>query len=269
MRERVALYRVALDAAQERLQSRIKEIRRVFPHSGEIGGQIENVFKSELRYLIPEKIGITSGFVADMQGNISRQLDIIFYDLRNTPTIFSAEGVQILPVECTYAAGEVKTDLTTAKLADCFDKCISYKQLRREAFFPVKYTGAVTIKQTCNLYGEDDEHWPSLFFVLAMQGLSYEKLCHEATREIEERSLSARASVDCICCLNGAMMINAVVRNGVADPGISFTRRPGQSWAGYLATSPWALFIRLLLPPLVQAPEAKVDLNRYPDGDPF
>ena len=128
-------YRRALSVAQNKINAAIAPIRSLIPHSGEIGTLVEKQFQSQLAEVLPEKIGVSNGFVMDSKGKISKQMDIILYDKLNTPRIFESEGAQIFPVETTFACGEIKTSLDSEKFVDSFEKCLSYKNLCRKAYF--------------------------------------------------------------------------------------------------------------------------------------
>ncbi len=89
------------------------------------GNLVERVFRNQLLEVLPEKVGVSNGFVVDSQGSVSRQMDIILYDRPNTPRIFTSDGAQMFPVEATYACGEIKTDMNSTQLDDAFEKCLS------------------------------------------------------------------------------------------------------------------------------------------------
>src|SRR5438128_86019 len=56
-------------------------------HTGEFGIYREDLVKKWLRLVVPEKFGISSGFVISAMGSISTQCDIIIYDRTVTPMI--------------------------------------------------------------------------------------------------------------------------------------------------------------------------------------
>lgn len=263
------MYKDAFDAEQKVMVAEIEKFRRLVKHAAEKGGLIEGVFRDALRRIIPEKIGVTSGFVVDAKDNISRQLDIILYDRMNTPRILYDGELSILPVECTYAAGEIKTNLQGSELSDCFEKCASYKLLQRSSYFEEKHASDIKTTRFYNLYGQNDLHWPSIFFVLSVDGMTAENLAIKAHEEVRNRGLDGRSRIDTIACMHGPVMFNGVVKDGLAEAGLSFTMRPGQSWCSYRAQSPWALFAYLLVPILTQAPSENVNLTLYPSGDAF
>ena len=142
-------YRRSLSSAQKKLDTMIPAIQDLIPHSGEKGALVEHQFRSNLTEILPEKIGVSHGFVIDSNNEVSKQMDIILYDKLNTPRIFSSDDAQIFPVEATYACGEIKTTLNSEALEDSFEKCLSYKRLCRKAY--IQKTAPITT--TYNLFG--------------------------------------------------------------------------------------------------------------------
>lgn len=165
-------YRRALSSAQNKLTAAIDQIRLSIPHSAEIGTLIEQQFRSQLEEILPEKIGVSHGFVVDSSGGVSKQMDIILYDRLNTPRIFASDGAQMFPVEATYACGEIKTKLNSKELTDSFEKCLSYKSLCRKAY--IKRISPITT--THNLFGCEYDHWQSIFFCLAVESINANRL---------------------------------------------------------------------------------------------
>jgi hypothetical protein len=83
---------------------------------------------------MPAGIGVGSGIVVDSYGGVSRQRDIIIYEkICPVFTHNDAAEASYFPVEGVIAAGEVKSPLGKAELADAFAKSESVKKLRRHA----------------------------------------------------------------------------------------------------------------------------------------
>ena len=55
------------------------EEKEMVYHPGEFGTYREEIVKSLLKSILPQKFGISSGFVITKNGNISTQCDIIIY----------------------------------------------------------------------------------------------------------------------------------------------------------------------------------------------
>lgn len=270
--DNIRLYRTALDGIHDRMQRSVELSRQVLDHAGEKGASIERIVRLGLRDILPEKIGVTHGFVVDSSGGRSKQMDIILYDRLNAPRFFPLPGVQVLPVETTYACGEVKTQLDGAALQDCLEKCISYKELERTA-----YVGARSpISTEFVLFGDKHEHWQSIFVCIAVSATDIDNLIRQYKELVQERSLRHDKGIDTLVSLetgskrNLMLNVQGPVRDGIPS-GRSIDLLPSTKSRpmSYRAKAPWALFSHLLLRYMAGAPVEPVDLLKYSGPDPF
>lgn len=288
-------YRHSLNSQQEVLIESISGARAVISHPGEKGMEIEEKIREALLRVLPEKIGVSHGFVIDSNDEISKQMDIVLYDKMNTPKIYNGDHVQIFPVESTYACGEIKTTLDSGKLKDVFEKCLSYKNLHRKAYFPRKGV----IKNTVELFGEKSEHWKSIFFCITYESADLVELCRECSLIIDHKGLSLDKQVDTIVALNNPADhhnsadeededTKIVTLNNPADPcnimcnakidpesgelaydSVNFLPYPESFLCISRAEHSWALFIALLLRYMVQAPPQIINMLEYNRSGPF
>ena len=269
----VSWYRRSLYSQQKKLIESITEARELIPHSGEKGREIEEKIREALTWVLPEKIGVSHGFVIDSNDETSKQMDIVLYDKMNTPEIYIGDQVQIFPVESTYACGEVKTTLDLGKLEDVFRKCLSYKNLHRQAY----YTPRGVIKNTVELFGKESEHWESIFFCITYQSTDLVELCKECNLIISHEGLPLEKRIDTIVALNNPadhcnIMLNAKIDAELgrsATDSIDFLPYPRSFLSVYPAKHSWALFIALLLQYMVQAPPQIINMLEYNKGGPF
>ena len=106
---------------------------KVAKHPTMRGDLREQAARDRLRALLPEGVGIGSGFVVDSYGDVSNQQDIVLYERALCPAFPIGGGSSYFPVEGVIAVGEVKSLLTAGKLKDAFENVISAKRLRRRA----------------------------------------------------------------------------------------------------------------------------------------
>ena len=100
-------------------------------HSGEYGSYREELVKKWLRIFIPEKFGISSGFIINSKGQISSQCDLIIYDKDKTPKIETIENQRFFPVETVILIGEIKSDINSInELNNYLLKLSEIKKLR-------------------------------------------------------------------------------------------------------------------------------------------
>ena len=265
-------YRKMLRGSQEAINVGVKQIREIIRHSAEKGSLIENTIRTELEKILPYKVGVGDGFVVDSDGQTSRQMDIILYDKLNTPRIFASPGLQVFPVESTYACGEIKTSLTKDELKNTFDKCESYKSLERKAYIKNEKGAVANVA-----FGEGCDHWESVFFCIAVDGVSLEKLDEMYEEIIKKRSLENKYKkrVDCICILDGKLLaystIKALSESGIPEEGsVYLTPRSKDSvHCVFPARESWSAFVFLLLNYMLGVDSPRVDIFKYDDGSLF
>ena len=271
----------ALRGIQDRLVVDIRTVRSMMHHPGEIGGRVEELIRHALTQLLPEKIGVSKGFVVDSAGAMSKQMDIVLYDRLNAPQVPLPEGAypkgtRVFPVEATYACGEIKTVLDSARLEQCIAKCDSYKALERQAYL-TKDSGPIV--ETYNLYGEDSLHWQSIFFCLAVESVDMSILVKKLRRDVMERQLLRPRWIDGIFTLDTSdtakknCILYAKLRDGVADgevqgsdvESVRLLAEPDHVMVSYRAHAPLALFIVQLMRYL-QASLEQVNIVSYWKG---
>ena len=269
----VSPYRSVLSTAQQKLNAAINQIRSAIPHPGESGMLIEQQFRFHLQEVLPEKTGVSHGFVVDSRGGLSKQMDVILYDRLNTPRIFANDGTQMFPVESTYACGEIKTKLDTSSLKDSFEKCASYKNLSREAYF--EPTGKL-ITRSHKLFGGESPHWQSIFFCIAFESINSVSLQAQYNKIVKSGNLKVHERIDTIMALSATDRRNVLINvtgeleNGVPAPGsIDLLPSPGSNLCSYPAEEPWSLFIMLLLSYMAQARTEPVKMLSYGGDEPY
>ena len=263
------IYDRMLFNAQDKLDASINQIRSSIPHAGEIGTLIEQQFKSQLEAVLPEKIGVSHGFVVDSLGGVSRQMDVILYDKANTPRIFASDGAQMFPVETTYACGEIKTKLDSSTLEDSFEKCLSYKRLRRTAYTQTPNP----IVTTYTLFGCEYNHWQSIFFCIAVESIDAADLKTTYNEIVKKNRLPVHKRIDTIMALEGTNCNNFLLNvsgeardDALPDRSIDFLPKSDSKLCSRSIKRPWALFVMLLLRYMTEAPTERINMLAYGTG---
>ena len=250
-------YQEMLLSSQKKLDISAEQIRNLIPTSGEIGTLIEEMFRSYLVEVLPEKIGVSHGFVMDSEGGESQQMDIILYDKMSTPRIFTSTAANVFPVETTYACGEIKTRFNTKELEDSFKKCLSYKNLHRKAYFS---GGCKIIENTHKLFGADKKHWESIFFSISVESIAGNQLLMEYQRIVEADNLPVHKRIDTMFSLDSTDGKNIITNyNG----GYDFLPSENSKLHAIFVEKSWALFVNLLLRYMVQVPNEPVNMLAY------
>ena len=100
-------------------------------HPGEYGKYREDIIKRFLKLYIPERFGISSGFIINPNDEISSQCDIIIYDKSKTPRIQNYESQRFFPIETVIGVGEVKSTINSeTELNSYLIKLSKFKKMR-------------------------------------------------------------------------------------------------------------------------------------------
>ena len=104
-----------------------------------VGVAMEQPVRDQLEQILPQGIGVGSGFVIDIYRKTSRQIDIVLYEKDICPVfmINNTPETTYYPCECVLAVGEVKSVLNGDSLKDAFSKISSVKELTRQEIYHV------------------------------------------------------------------------------------------------------------------------------------
>ena len=256
-------YTLSLASQQQSMLNAIKYVREASVNPTEFGSFVEQTFRSSLAAALPQFVGVTNGFVEDVDGHRSQQMDVILYDKTSASALLDSGSWKVLPVECTYACCEVKTKMTASTLkADVAEKCRSYKRLRRLAAIGPQ---PVEVK----LFGERGP-WRSLFFSLGYES-AVSKGDAALRSELSQGDVHSR--IDAMFALKpkGPGMATALINveggvgsDGVpADSSVMATPTSDSQLCSYRSHDTWALAVALVRRAIVVPSLAQVDLPRY------
>lgn len=118
----IIAYQQSIAAEFEALKNRV----RFFigdAHHGEDGRYKEIILMNFIKSIVPDNVGVGTGFVKNSDGLLTRQIDILIYK-KHMPTLFSQGDFVILMPESVLGIIEVKTRVTACALAcEIIDKC--------------------------------------------------------------------------------------------------------------------------------------------------
>lgn len=121
-----------LAAAASRMRLDLHE--GLIGHPGELGTDREEVVRNFLSANLPKRFDISTGFVFDSTGRVSKQLDIIISDSSVASHFNAAGGTRYYPCESVVAVGQVKSSLTSQQVfLDALANLESVKRLDRSA----------------------------------------------------------------------------------------------------------------------------------------
>ncbi len=185
-----------LSATSEEMLRQFETFSAQYQHRGLRGSAREDAVKDFLANYLPTNLEIAAGEIFDTKGSKSRECDVIVLDRFKVPLMF-AGNKRLAPVEGIYAVMEVKSKLDSSALQDCLSKCSSIKSLVKTAYFP--QTGAIT--DTFQAYGQEVQHFPTLFSVFAFRGVNPETLISQVEEFCQDKP--PQQTLDSILCLDG------------------------------------------------------------------
>lgn len=121
------LIRSLVDSLAEEVLGQLELTKRI-QHPGEGGRARENIVATFLRRILPASLGLSTGFVIDASGGISRQVDLIVHRLAHYP-FFEIGGVRHFPVESVVAVLENKASMASSR-GPCLSSCRLWLRIR-------------------------------------------------------------------------------------------------------------------------------------------
>lgn len=107
------------------------DLARAIRHPGESGRAREQIMAAFLRRLVPQSFGLSTGFVIDATGGISRQIDLVIYRNDYHP-VFEIGGIKHFLAESVAVVIENKASISSKEsLRGALENIKSVKELDR------------------------------------------------------------------------------------------------------------------------------------------
>ncbi len=109
---------------------------------------------SFFRERLPERFGVTSGEVVDLNGQTGPRLDILIYD-RYGDFTFNSGNQSILAAEALFASVEIKSRLNAGEVRKCVEassQASTIETYDRELWRPETSRSTRTVKSEPKLY---------------------------------------------------------------------------------------------------------------------
>lgn len=182
-----------LEDIAKKLKIDFDGITKQITHNGVKGSAREDLLKSYLRDLLPNKYSISSGIIIDHNQNQSKQQDFIIHDAFNCPSFFKTDSNTILPVESVYATIEVKSTLNHDTLKQSVENVGSVRKLTK-------------LPNRNIISNEYNEQYPLGFVFAYSSDYSLEQIqkrLFELNKEVE-----GRHQISIICILDKGLIFN-------------------------------------------------------------
>ena len=208
------------DEVAKQMRSDFEKARKAMQHPGLKGTSFEETFKKFLRNYLPQQLDISTGLLVDSCGSVSRQLDVIISDSAKTPIFYRSGNMRVIPIECAYAAIEVKAYLDGGELNSIFQNMESVRNLKKTAYY--KPSGAIIYSD--KLYGREWEIWPINYYVFAYDSIDLMTLVKYIDEKHQTKKLPEHSRIDTVCVLD-----KGVICNKQADGKFNALPQPGSS----------------------------------------
>jgi hypothetical protein len=240
------------DEISTSMRADLARCRTALSHPGMKGEAFEEIVRQFLRSYLPKFLEVTRGTLIDVNGNQSRELDVIVFDSQHTPVLFASGDSRVIPVECAYAVIEVKAFLDSGEIARIFTNMKSVRALSKKVWrqrpHPVEHS----------LYGQKWEIWPVMYFVFAFDSIDLMNVSREIDTRHQLESLPAHSRVDAVCVLDKGVVLNRL-------PNGAYQATPTlDSWL-FVCPTPRSLlmFYMMIFSLLEQASLPPFDLRQY------
>lgn len=117
----------------DRMQSYFERTKRLAGRPDEKGLPREEVVLNFLKEFLPKNIGIAKGYVINLNGNCSKECDIILY--RESSPLFKispTSEIYLIPIEDVYGVIEVKSVLDKKQYKNCQEKQTSFLEVYQD-----------------------------------------------------------------------------------------------------------------------------------------
>jgi hypothetical protein len=114
-----------------------EQIKGLIDHTGEKGRSSEHVVRAMLRAVLPKQFSIGTGIIVSSHNEKSRQTDIVVFDdfLNASPSLIGEVG--IFPIECVYAALEVKSWINSEAIRQCAEAIGLIRRMKDHKYYRV------------------------------------------------------------------------------------------------------------------------------------
>jgi hypothetical protein len=169
------------DNVAKLMKIEFEEQARLLGHPGEVGTGRENVLKTILTKYLPKRYSVDSGFVIDALGNKSEQMDIIIFEVNNTPVFEVVEGKKFFPCETVVAGGQVKTSVGSGEeMQKSLENIKSVKMLDRSNRGTNKIISGPGISIAGLKFNPSNDYRDQIFgFIFCSSSMKKESILHE------------------------------------------------------------------------------------------
>lgn len=242
-----------MNASSAEMTNSLTKIQAALDHNLSKGEAAEETVRRFLAQHLPGSIGVASGQIVDSTGAMSKQLDVTLYDVARTPVLFTSDqgSHRLIPSEGALAVIEVKTHIDASDAASIVKNMLSVKTLDKSAYF-----AQGMIEQSMMVHGIEQDHFPTLYFVLTFDSGALDGLATGFATSMT--SLPVDSRVDMVCILPKGVLLNVL-----ADGTFDGVPQPGSALGSYESQNALLLWYLLLTRFVLQAWTRPINLLKY------
>lgn len=165
-------------------------------HKGLKGTAREAALTDFLQKNLPSQFKCGTGEVVSIAGR-SKQVDVIVFHASRAPALFRTADIQVVPIEATLAAIEVKTTLNAGELKMALGNIRSVKELKAVAYYGKE--------DPLNGAAKKSGGNPVPGYIFAYDSISFEELLKHL--ETEQRDVDPALRVDGIFILKKGQIV--------------------------------------------------------------
>jgi hypothetical protein len=252
-----------LDAAAAQMWIDFEKIAQL-DHPAEKGRGREDALRDFLREYLPERFGVDTGFLVDVHGNVSGQMDIVIFDRASAPVFKMSSTVRVFPVESVAAVIQVKSKLDGRELKKAVENLRTALALDRVGSqHPYEMLGGVMHASDIHVTGGDPdflaESEPILTAIFAFQGTNIGQLASEIRRLDADVAIDRRLPF--ICVLDQGVISYAIGDNDQGGVLAPYNAYYAQAWLGCVPSQNRGLNLRMFYVMLGWGASRKIPLT--------
>ncbi|MBT2616131.1 MULTISPECIES: DUF6602 domain-containing protein [unclassified Bacillus (in: firmicutes)] len=116
----------------EEFKSKSKQLNQFIKHGPSLGTANEVILRNFLKGYLPKWVSVGQGFIAESDGTVSNQTDIIIYNSTYYAPLYQVEDLVVVPAESVLLTVEVKTKIDKEEIHNAIAKMISTKKINKK-----------------------------------------------------------------------------------------------------------------------------------------
>lgn len=193
-----------MESIGKKMKNDYEGLSSQFNHKGLKGEDREDILKQFLKKYLTQRFGVSKGEIVSVDGQKSKQQDIVIYDLHGCPLLYNERNVQIIPIEGVYIVIEVKSLLNDKQIEESILNTSSVKKMPKEAYFEEKSN----FKRVVTELGESKKYFNTMGILFAFSSnLSLKTLRKKIEEKYKKLKIPRKEQIDLVFILNKGAIV--------------------------------------------------------------